>query len=94
MSLRSSATGVFALAVLATTVTALPADARSRRYDPYADSYAPYAWSQQQYPSYGSLPSYGGVPSFDGRVTGRPRTCGFDTFRYDQRGATMGPYCH
>jgi len=34
------------------------------------------------------------VPSLDGRVTGRPRTCGFSTFLYDNRGVPMGPYCH
>jgi len=33
-------------------------------------------------------------PSLDGRVTGRERTCGFDTFMYDGKGATIGPYCH
>jgi hypothetical protein len=39
-------------------------------------------------------PSFGGVPSFDGVVTGRPRTCGFDSFRYDDEGVPQGPYCH
>jgi len=34
------------------------------------------------------------APSLDGRVTGRPRTCGYDTFLYDGRGVPMGPYCH
>jgi hypothetical protein len=32
--------------------------------------------------------------SLDGRNTGRARTCGFDTFLYDEYGATVGPYCH
>jgi hypothetical protein len=32
--------------------------------------------------------------SLDGRVTGRPRTCGYDTFQYDRRGVPVGPYCH
>jgi hypothetical protein len=32
--------------------------------------------------------------SLDGRVTGRPRTCGFDYYEYDGRGVPMGPYCH
>jgi hypothetical protein len=36
----------------------------------------------------------GSSSSYDGRVTGRPRTCGYDTFQYDTRGATIGPYCH
>ena len=32
--------------------------------------------------------------SLDGRITGRPRTCGYDTFQYDSRGVPVGPYCH
>ena len=32
--------------------------------------------------------------SLDGRVTGQPRTCGYDTFQYDSRGVPRGPYCH
>jgi hypothetical protein len=32
--------------------------------------------------------------SLDGRVTGRPRTCGYETFLYDTRGVPVGPYCH
>jgi hypothetical protein len=34
------------------------------------------------------------APSLDGRVTGQPRTCGSDTFRYSSSGTTTGPYCH
>jgi len=34
------------------------------------------------------------VPSLDGRITGRPRTCGFATFQYDGWGVPYGPYCH
>jgi hypothetical protein len=33
-------------------------------------------------------------PSLDGRVTGQPRTCGYDTFVYSSSGGTVGPYCH
>ena len=33
-------------------------------------------------------------PSLDGRVTGRPRTCGYDYLQYDHRGVPHGPYCH
>ena len=33
-------------------------------------------------------------PSLDGRVTGQPRTCGYDTFVYSSSGGTTGPYCH
>jgi tetrahydromethanopterin S-methyltransferase subunit E len=32
--------------------------------------------------------------SLDGRVTGRARTCGHNTFVYDNRGVPTGPYCH
>ena len=32
--------------------------------------------------------------SLDGRTTGRPRTCGYDTFVYDGFGVPVGPYCH
>jgi hypothetical protein len=34
------------------------------------------------------------TPSLDGRITGRPRTCGYDTFQYDGYGVPYGPYCH
>ena len=34
------------------------------------------------------------TPSLDGRITGRPRTCGYDTFQYDGLGVPYGPYCH
>ena len=37
---------------------------------------------------------YVAQPSLDGRVTGRPRTCGYDYFQYDHRGVPHGPYCH
>ncbi|MFL6796905.1 MAG: hypothetical protein ACJ8F3_05785 [Xanthobacteraceae bacterium] len=32
--------------------------------------------------------------SLDGRNTGRPRTCGYDSYIYDSRGVPTGPYCH
>ncbi len=32
--------------------------------------------------------------SLDGRVTGQPRTCGYDHFIYDWHGVPVGPYCH
>ncbi len=34
------------------------------------------------------------TPSLDGRTTGRPRTCGYETFQYDGFGVPYGPYCH
>jgi hypothetical protein len=36
----------------------------------------------------------GTTTSLDGRITGYPRTCGFDYFLYDRRGVPRGPYCH
>ena len=33
-------------------------------------------------------------PSLDGRTTGRPRTCGYETFLYSSSGSPVGPYCH
>lgn len=34
------------------------------------------------------------TPSLDGRITGRTRTCGFDSLQYDGYGVPYGPYCH
>jgi len=34
------------------------------------------------------------APSFDRRMTGRTRTCGYDTMQYDSNGMPYGPYCH
>jgi hypothetical protein len=34
------------------------------------------------------------TPSLDGRITGRPRTCGYEMFQYGPGGAPHGPYCH
>ena len=62
-----------AAAIVATTFSALPADARAKNKSQHrADT----------------------APSLDGRTTGRPRTCGFDTFQYDGFGVPYGPYCH
>jgi hypothetical protein len=33
-------------------------------------------------------------PSLDGRITGRTRTCWFETLQYDGLGVPYGPYCH
>jgi hypothetical protein len=69
-------------AIVALAMCSMPADARARakkRYDVQA-------------PRDGRVA--GQPPSLDGRVTGRPRTCGFDTFQYDGFGVPYGPYCH
>jgi hypothetical protein len=92
MSPKLSITG-FCAAIMA-IACALPAHAgkKERQFDGQWP-YAPYA-ADRQYVAPRAAGS-GGVPSFDGRVTGQPRTCGFDTFRYDSgRGGTVGPYCH
>ena len=34
------------------------------------------------------------TPSLDGRITGRTRTCWFETLQYDGFGVPYGPYCH
>jgi hypothetical protein len=34
------------------------------------------------------------IPSLDGRITGRTRTCWFETLQYDGLGVPYGPYCH
>jgi|307.fasta_scaffold191313_1 hypothetical protein len=78
MSTRSRAAGLCALVIVTTVGFASAADAASRKDQRYADP-----------------PRYAGQSSsFDGRVTGRPRTCGYETFVYDSRGGTIGPYCH
>jgi hypothetical protein len=67
---------------IAVTMYSVPVDARAKaqkRYD-------------VQTPRDGRVA--GQTPSLDGRVTGRPRTCGFDTFQYDGFGVPYGPYCH
>jgi len=71
--LHKKLAAVAAAAVLASALSALPADAAKKQ-------------KQYQYRS--------DTPSLDGRVTGRPRTCGYDMFLYDVRGVPMGPYCH
>src|SRR5262249_55765619 len=71
--LHKKLAAVAAAAVLASALSALPADAAKKQ-------------KQYQYRS--------DTPSLDGRVTGRPRTCGYDMFLYDVPGVPMGPYCH
>jgi hypothetical protein len=74
-----------AVAVAATivgTMSCMPADARTKPQKRYeVRKPAPDARSSQ-------------TPSLDGRITGRSRTCGFDTFQYDGFGVPYGPYCH
>jgi len=95
MSPKSSIVGPCA-ATLAIALSVLPADAGKKQRQPAGQwPYAPYA-SDRQYAAPKTV-DCGGVPSFDGRCTGRPRTCGYDTFQYEsgnRGGTTVGPYCH
>jgi hypothetical protein len=71
---------VAVVAAIVATMFVLPADARSKKPKRY-DVQKPYEVQTQ-------------TPSLDGRITGRPRTCGFATFQYDGWGVPYGPYCH
>ena len=73
----------FAVAAIAASTVAVPsADARTYKRE------RQYYYGQ---PYFNAQPS---SASLDGRVTGRARTCGFNTFVYDNRGVPTGPYCH
>lgn len=78
MSPKSYAAGLFAAAIMAVAFSVLPADARDKKDKQYVE---PKRYSEQS-------------TSLDGRVTGRARTCGYETFQYDSRGIPRGPYCH
>jgi len=69
-------------AITASTVTVPSADARTYKKE------RQYYYGQ---PYFNAQASSG---SLDGRVTGRARTCGYNTFVYDNRGVPTGPYCH
>jgi hypothetical protein len=72
--------GLIAVATAASLVSAfsVPADARAKKEKQYRVE----------------KPYRGGSISLDGRNTGRARTCGFNTFIYDELGVPTGPYCH
>ena len=79
MGFGSCAVVACATAIVATSVLVLNADARTRKDERYG--VRPVERSAQPL-------------SLDGRNTGRSRTCGFETFQYDNRGVPYGPYCH
>src|SRR5205085_2820465 len=92
---RSSITGLCA-AVIVIAFSALPADARKKE-KPSAGQWTDAPYASDRRPVARGQADSSGVPSFDGRYTGRPRTCGFDTFQYEGPfggGTTVGPYCH
>jgi hypothetical protein len=84
MGLRSHAAAVCAAAIMATSFLVLTADARAKKEDRYG----------AQVRSFESGERYAQPRSLDGRTTGRSRTCGYQTFQYDNRGVPYGPYCH
>jgi hypothetical protein len=67
-----------AAAIVTATIVVLPADARAKK------AKRPDAQKRHEVQT----------PSLDGRITGRPRTCGYETFQYDGLGVPYGPYCH
>ena len=75
---------LFTAATLMSVFSVLPADARSKKEKQY----------RVETPSYAAKPYRSGTISLDGRNTGRARTCGYDTFLYDELGVPTGPYCH
>jgi hypothetical protein len=70
---------VAVVAAIVATMFVLPADARTKKQKP---------------PDVQRYERQTQTPSLDGRITGRPRTCGFATFQYDGWGVPYGPYCH
>jgi hypothetical protein len=76
--LRKVLAAVAATAVMLPAFAVPPADARAKKEKQYRVE----------------KPYRGGTISLDGRNTGRARTCGYDTFIYDELGVPTGPYCH
>ena len=77
--MRKNLAAVVAVAVAAALLT-LPADARPKK-PKRPDAQRQYEIQTQ-------------TPSLDGRITGRTRTCWFETLQYDGFGVPYGPYCH
>ena len=77
--MRKNLAAVVAVAVAAALLT-LPADARPKK-PKRPDAQRQYQIQRQ-------------TPSLDGRITGRTRTCWFETLQYDGFGVPYGPYCH
>jgi hypothetical protein len=79
--IRSIFLAIAVAATIASTFAVPSADARTYKRE--------RQYYGQQY--FNAQPS---SASLDGRVTGRARTCGYNTFVYDNRGVPTGPYCH
>jgi hypothetical protein len=78
--IRKAVVALATAAIMAAALSAEPADARAKKKPQYRTDSAPYRADT--------------APSLDGRTTGRPRTCGYQTFQYDGFGVPYGPYCH
>jgi hypothetical protein len=77
--MKKTLAAVVAVVVAAALLT-LPADARPKKQK-RPDAQRRYEIQTQ-------------TPSLDGRITGRTRTCWFETLQYDGLGVPYGPYCH
>jgi hypothetical protein len=84
LDVRSYAAVACATAVMATFVLVLQADARTRKDERHV----------VRERSFEKVERSAQPLSLDGRNTGRSRTCGSETFQYDNRGVPYGPYCH
>ena len=77
--MKGNLAAIIAGAIVALLFT-LPADARPKKQK-RPDAQRRYELQTQ-------------TPSLDGRITGRTRTCWFETLQYDGLGVPYGPYCH
>jgi hypothetical protein len=80
--IRNAFVALVVVATIASTLAVPSADARTYKRE------RQYYYGQRYFNA--QLSS----ASLDGRVTGRARTCGYNTFVYDNRGVPTGPYCH
>jgi CO/xanthine dehydrogenase Mo-binding subunit len=78
-AIKKNPFAVAAAAIVASLLVS-PAEARSKKQK-RPDAYRRYDLQTQ-------------MPSLDGRITGRTRTCWFETLQYDGLGVPYGPYCH
>ena len=76
-----SLAALVAAMIMATAASMTPANAAKKQNRPRSET----AGVQRNSP---------GTQSLDGRVLGYPRTCGYDTMRYELDGIPIGPYCH
>jgi hypothetical protein len=85
--IREAVVALATAAIMATVFSAQTADARAKKKSQHRTDTAPHRVDTAPYRA-------DTMPSLDGRTTGRPRTCGYQTFQYDGFGVPYGPYCH